>query len=687
MRPSPKALFVSFCLLLGSAACNDASEPDPGPVDVGQPPDEDTHTGPTDSGGPTPDADAADGEVPDGAEDASGPKPACYVGLPCDDDDPCTMDDACVAGVCAGTPYACDDGRECTENGCDGEGGCEFAVLMGWCLIGNNCREHGFTNPTNACQRCDTDENKIAWSNLAELAACEDGDPCTFGDWCTAKGECHKGLSATCDDENSCTQDACDPALGCTNTPVSGECDDGDKCTPSSVCSGGVCRSPAPQCDDDNPCTADTCLPEIGCEHVAIEGACEDGDACTADDQCQNGVCKSGPPASCDDETQCTDDKCDAVFGCYHELVPDPCCQGAEHLCDDGNPCTEDVCSSDGACQNIPVASACEDGDPCTAGDTCQAGECVSGPPNPCNDSNPCTQDSCNEASGCQHSPKLGACNDGIDCTTNDTCIDGVCVGDSSTCTCAPDFSPTVVKAIELLLGETGSPGDGLDVDENSATCAPAGDCTGGVDNSLAPLAALANENIVKEMKSGHIVLLLELIDPKTDGSPFTMALYAGKLAGGGCDFQKPGCNYKVEDVSLDEDCAPLVQLDNATIKGGKLVAGGPGYSFPMMIPLFGDVMLEITLFHGKVEADIQLQGTEVKSFVGVVGGAVPKQTFVTAIEYVPDGQLPVSKETIVQLLDLLITEDIDTDGNGGPDAASIGLHLKGVSGTIVGVD
>ena len=655
--------------------------------------------GGVDSGGIAPDVTAPDPDAPD-----AGPgepevivNPPCVLGLSCSDDNPCTLEDKCLpdpesglGGSCEGTPYTCDDGRECTENNCDEKGGCEYPVISGFCLLNNVCVDHGTSNPGNECERCDTDLDKIGWSARAELEPCEDGNPCTFGDYCK-KGDCRAGLKATCDDDNECTLDGCNKVVGCINEPASGPCDDGDPCTNASVCSGGVCFAPAGECDDGLECTTDTCLPELGCEFVPTQGPCDDDDACTEGDACVEGACQAGPAADCSDGTECTEDECDALFGCYYTLTADPCCSGAVHVCDDGNPCTTDSCvagGGGGGCQNTVNTLPCEDGDQCTAGDKCQGGDCIAGAAPPCDDGNACTQDSCNEASGCQYAPIFGSCSDGIACTTGDSCVGGQCVGDTSQCKCDPDFSNAVAKATSLVIGTTGNPGDGLDVDQNAGTCAPVDKCSGGVDNTLAPLASFVNTNLEKEIANGGLILLIELVNPTTNGSPFELRLYAAKLANKSCDHTQSGCDYLVDDATLTEDCEALIVLDNATITGGKLSAGGPGYNFPLQIPLFGDTYLVVDLFNGAIEGDITLtpQGTITSITNGLVGGAIPKSTFISAIELVPPSDLPAPKETIVQLLDLLVKNDMDTVPPAGPDAASIGIKLTAVGGTIVGV-
>jgi hypothetical protein len=74
----------------------------------------------------------------------------------------------------------------------------------------------------------------------------------------------------------------------------------------------------------------------------------------------------------------------------------------------------------------------CSDGNACTVGDTCGGGFCVGGAAPNCNDGNPCTDDSCDPASGCNHLDNNAPCNDGLSCTTGDTCKNGACAGNPS---------------------------------------------------------------------------------------------------------------------------------------------------------------------------------------------------------------------------------------------------------------
>ena len=82
----------------------------------------------------------------------------------------------------------------------------------------------------------------------------------------------------------------------------------------------------------------------------------------------------------------------------------------------------------------VPDGRSCDDGDPCTGYDECVDGECTPGEVGAmCDDDNPCTQDTCS-GGDCGHEVLLGtACDDGDPDTANDTCDHtGACVGESS---------------------------------------------------------------------------------------------------------------------------------------------------------------------------------------------------------------------------------------------------------------
>ncbi len=248
----------------------------------------------------------------------------------CDDGEPCTVNDLCTAGDCAGTLKNCSDGDACTADGC----------------VSGNCQHTAYPcNDNNPCT-ADTCDPATGCTHPPLTTACDDGNPCTKDDSC-ATGVCF-GTPDTCDDSNACTTDAC-TATGCTHTNNTATCDDGNPCTPSDVCTGGACVGSGGLCDDGNACTDDTCDGGT-CGHVNNTGACSDGDGCTTGDACANGACVAGGPTNCDDGLTCTTDAC-AAGACTHtdtcpannkcDSVTNACiltgCALPSNACGDGN--------------------------------------------------------------------------------------------------------------------------------------------------------------------------------------------------------------------------------------------------------------------------------------------------------------------------------------------------------------
>lgn len=98
--------------------------------------------------------------------------------------------------------------------------------------------------------------------------------------------------------------------------------------------------------------------------------------------------------------------------------------------CDDHNPCTDDACLA-GKCSHAANKALCSDGVDCTVQDRCQDGQCVGGGLFACNDSNPCTVDKCDMVAGCLFLAADGApaCDDSDACTGQDHCSGGKCHG------------------------------------------------------------------------------------------------------------------------------------------------------------------------------------------------------------------------------------------------------------------
>lgn len=330
----------------------------------------------------------------------------------CDDGNACTTADTCLDGECVGSSFECDDQNPCTDDTCDGAGGCMY------------------TNNT---------------------ASCSDGNACTSGDTCL-DGACVPGEAPACDDQNSCTVDSCDPATGCVFAPDDGaSCDDAMMCTTASVCQDGQCIPTEDlDCDDNSVCTIDFCEEGSGCGHEDISSRCAD-------------------------TNPCTDESCDPVQGCVYPFNTDPCddnnlctivdtctqgaCLGAPVDPNDNNPCTDDTCDPMSGVANVANTLPCDDNNACTVGDTCANGGCVPGTePLSCDDNNVCTADSCDAATGCLNEDITSTCDDNNACTVN-FCdpIEGCGYTVLATFACRPDIVITYPPRGATIQGAPGA--------------------------------------------------------------------------------------------------------------------------------------------------------------------------------------------------------------------------------------
>jgi hypothetical protein len=425
------------------------------------------------------------------------------TGVSCDDGNPCTTDEVCVAGGKCGTgqPKVCkDDGNTCTVEVCDtktgecssslqpdgaacdpknlcvGEATCQKGECKGTsvtCKLSNNPCAVAFCDPLGGCKE----------KPIADGQICDDGDSCYEGEKCIG-GKCAGTLVKGIDDANPCTKDDFEgKTASCkvVHTPLTaGEaCDDGAPCTKADGCKNGVCKGVDLVCNDGNACTQDQCDPtkcdsskaNCGqCTAIALKDgqACEDGNKCTGKDACKLGKCEGIDlltTGGCDDKNVCTTDLCQPGSGCYNAPVAagtncndsdsctevDKCvgssCKGTPRDCKDNDPCTNDKC--DGtvsdytkACLHEPFDGPCDDGSKCTSGDLCKDGTCA-GAEIKCDDKNPCTIDVCDTVKGCTYKLAPGGvtkCDDGLSCTVNDYCDAGKCVAEKDQCeSCVSD--------------------------------------------------------------------------------------------------------------------------------------------------------------------------------------------------------------------------------------------------------
>ncbi len=564
----------------------------------------------------------------------------------CDDGDPCTINDVCSPAGCHGTKRSCDDGNPCTVDSC----------LNGSCLNLSLPNDTG-CDDGNECTTGDRCLNSYCVATGTK--SCDDGDACTLD-------ACQKGVgcvhsTASCDDNNLCTDDTCNSATGCVHTPNAVSCDDGDPCTLNDVCGAGSCKGAQKDCKDSDPCTNDSCVAGT-CVHLPNYGACDDGNACTVGEKCFNGICQGGTTLTCNDLQDCTADSCNPAIGCVY----------------------------------TPIAGDCDDHTACTTGDHCSNGICV-GTRLDCSDGNPCTDDLCSVNTGCYHQNNTAVCDDSQPCTILDQCNGGSCAGISV-------FANPLSKAATLQFTRHGTAGYGLDVDGIPSTCSPAGDCGDGIDNYFGRMDNFIDDQFAPDLNrvvvDGRLSLLLEHESPGPGAGPYGLNVMFGKRTDPtSCDPATAGCNYLAFSDNLVGQCSPRYVLSNATVVGNTLTAGGKEFQAVVYFSFCGGtsqcVMLSQTLKWAQVKATVTLDGSgKVVGGSGVLAGVINVKEFLLLLQSssLTDAQFsPYTRDQVIIKADNRLCSgpsdcgDVDTDGNGYKDSASIGLPFTIVTGYGVG--
>ena len=473
-----------------------------------------------------------------------------------------------------------------------------------------------------------------------------------------------------------------------------------------------------PDCDDGdagvNPSASDLVGNDADENCDGLDGVDADGD---------------GHASEASGGDDCADDQ-PLAYPCGDDLPGDGAdgnCDGADALsCDDCEPCTADALVG-GLCIHgpYPDGAPCDDGDLCTAPGTCQDTTCLLGPPLDCDDGNPCTEDACQPESGCAYQAldqvpcPGGTCADGVCCVpacAGKECGPDGCGGSCGACGAEEEcdafgqcvtqcvVDPPAVPAMKittLAVGSGGYPGIALDIDGDPETCAPQGNCSGGMHNQLGSLANQLsafmdiNQELQGAIDSGDTVLLADFEGFNLDGAPFVMRMFRGAPleSPAVCDWQAEVCPYLVSHEDFDpETCAPFAWFDNAVVVDGTLTAGGIGYSIhmPMVLPsIFADVSIEVPLWYhdARVEGEIVLEGGEPVGLADAVfGAAIPKQSLMDWADALPADALPVESQMVKNLIDMFVAPDIDVDGDGTKESASVAVLHDAIRATLVGM-
>ena len=227
---------------------------------------------------------------------------SCSSNMDCDDGNLCNGAESCVLGMCGqGTPV--DNGTTCMLDSASG------VCFDGTCAE-SNCGD-GFLDP-NGTEECDDGNTSDGdgCDNSCEFSCemdvdCDNGMPCDGSEVCdTATHTCQPGTAVDCRGmDDDCNTYRCAAADGsCEPTPRADgiECDDTDPCTEMETCTAGTCGGPQIDCTAvDDQCNVGICDSASGtCGPTpVVDGiACNDADPTTNVDTCQMGVCVGDNP-------------------------------------------------------------------------------------------------------------------------------------------------------------------------------------------------------------------------------------------------------------------------------------------------------------------------------------------------------------------------------------------------------
>lgn len=525
-------------------------------------------------------------------------------------------------------------------------------VVLAACLLAMNF----------ACSKTEISSVDL-WVECVDIC---DGIQCGTVDECVC-GTCREGetcgTNSTCvpaDAEPACLEQCAThgwecgdayPGCKCGSCPLNwwctkyGQCESSGEtpCTPScgtKQCGEDGCGGSCGECPSGQACQAGECVDET------VAAQCQEkcaGLECGDIDDCNCGTCAAGK-------------KCDGTGKCVDDV--DPCADACV-----GKECGDDGCG--GSCGS------------CAGQTTCVEGQCQSCEPD-------CAWKECGN-DGCGGT--CGSCGQGEKCAWDSKCY--------GNCNVAAIIGDDIQKVTYMDIGKGGHQGQGIDIDHNSDSCAPDGDCSGGIDNQISSLAdGLQNEydptvQLEIALEDGDFIILWELVNADFSGKPFVLAMYIGDTVvdKSQCNYQSEKCDYEVDAESFNmTQCMPLASLDNATVVNNHLTAGGKEYSLGGTFPL-GDISLSVTLEMVHVEGNILWdQQNNMEIVNGLLGAAIAKETLIESIEKTPAEDLPIDKEMVITLIDMLIVNDVDSDGDGAPDVASIGIKFDSIPGAVVGL-
>jgi hypothetical protein len=402
---------------------------------------------------------------------------------------------------------------------------------------------------------------------LVNGASCDDGDPCTLEDECSA-GVCVGGSNDPCTSDNPCQTGTCVAGEGCAYE----EAEDGQNCAVTcfgeATCQAGVCvanvntKAECPSPGPETPCVSalacDINTGECTVEVQAIAGAsCDtDGDLCSLE--------------ACDSEGECTSKQ--TVNDCAIEKKNKPC---QLWQCD----------NKSGQCSEVGFAGeiSCDDGNACTKNDVCSKDDfnivgCL-GSPVPVDDGNDCTDDSCVDGT-VLHNPINGQpCETGNACAPLGLCEEGACVGGDQDCGCINNAEcpqPEDACLGVAICDQSGAQGECKIQDGSPITCPPESSC---IDGECVPDCDPNLPECADNLPKGTTVydqgedIIKGIVPPNT--TQMEVALWGGGGGGGGPGAGGGGA-YVVATVAVKAGDSVELRVGGA----GGFAGGGGGATY-----------------------------------------------------------------------------------------------------------
>lgn len=222
------------------------------------------------------------------------------VGCPCDDNNPCTVDEVCAGGgVCEGVERMCPAGQVCK----DGSGDCVDAGPAACCL------------PSGLCEDLSYDDCSLRVGGWAGPATTCAETTCATGACCLPSGACSVLTEAACAEDMGVYQgdDAACEDVDCTR----GACCTGTDC---SILSQSECQANGGSYEGDGvPCAVDTCGDPVAC---CVQGAGGSGNVTnTCELQEDAAACSASGGSVIPGQTTCPDfDPADDFDACVGQL-------------------------------------------------------------------------------------------------------------------------------------------------------------------------------------------------------------------------------------------------------------------------------------------------------------------------------------------------------------------------------